>query len=77
MNKLKNGLSSIFTIASNMATGVDQSVPEAIRLSRIDLCNSCPKLMPTRQCGECLCFVDLKTKYKQEKCPVDKWVASE
>lgn len=72
-NLFKNGISSLFEAAKNLATGVDQSVPVEVHAVRIETCNGCPKLMVTRQCGECLCFVDLKTKLRQEKCPLDKW----
>ncbi len=74
---LKNGFKSLITVAKNAANGVDQSVNEETRKQRIELCNDCPKLMITRQCAECLCFVDLKTKLKQEKCPLDKWLSEE
>lgn len=72
-NKLKNGLNSLFSVAKNMATGTAQLVSEDIKNERKAICNDCPKLMITRQCGECLCFVDLKTTLKQEKCPLDRW----
>lgn len=40
---------------------------------RIEVCNSCEHLLVTRQCGRCLCFVDLKTKVDSESCPINKW----
>ena len=70
---LKNGFKSLFTAGANLVNGVDQSVSEQTKFERRALCNSCPKLLVTRQCGECLCFVDLKTTLKQEECPLDKW----
>lgn len=74
-NILKNGFKSLITIAKNTATGVDQSVSSEIKETRISECNNCPELMITRQCGQCMCFVDFKTSIKQEKCPLDKWLA--
>lgn len=76
-NKLSSGIKSLFTAAKNAAQGIDQSVPEAVLNARLELCNACPRLSVTRQCKECLCFVDLKTKLRQEKCPLDKWEAVE
>lgn len=72
-NKIKDGLKSLFTIAKNIADGIDQYVSEDIKNERLSLCNACPKLTATRQCSECLCFIDFKTTLKQEKCPLDKW----
>lgn len=75
MEKIKSGMSSLFKIAQNMAKGEQQYVPEEIKVDRLSKCNECPRLLKTRQCGECYCFVDLKTKYKQESCPISKWEA--
>lgn len=69
----KNGVKSIFEAAKNIATGVDQYVSTNTEIERKEICKACPKLMVTRQCGECLCFIDFKTKLKQEKCPLGKW----
>lgn len=77
MGKLKNGAKSLFNIAKNAAKGIDQSVPEEVAKSRISTCNNCDKLTITRQCSECLCFVDAKTKFKQEECPLKKWTKYE
>ena len=77
MEKIKSGMKSLFTIANNIANGVDQIVPEEIKVDRLSKCNSCPHLLKTRQCGDCFCFVDLKTKYKQEECPLGKWSSHE
>jgi hypothetical protein len=76
MNKLVNGMSSLFNIAKNAAQGVDQVVTPDTQEFRLGVCNDCDKLTKTRQCAECLCFVDFKTKYKQEKCPLSKWEAT-
>lgn len=73
MSKLKKGAKSLFNIAKNAAKGIDQSVPKEVEKERISLCNGCDKLTRTRQCAECLCFVDAKTKFKQEECPLKKW----
>lgn len=73
MSKLAKGAKSLFTIAKNAATGVDQSVPAEVANSRLNICKGCEKFTKTRQCSECLCFLDFKTKVKQEKCPLGKW----
>ena len=48
----------------------------AFRLSekRYRICLTCPKLIKlTGQCGECWCFVKLKTKIVSAECPRNKW----
>lgn len=73
MGKLKSGAKSLFNIAKNAAKGIDQSVPKEVKQRRIDICNKCDKLTFTRQCSECWCFIDAKTGYRQEHCPLNKW----
>lgn len=77
MGKLKSGAKSLFTIAKNAAKGIDQSVPQEVTNMRLNICNGCDKLTKTRQCSECLCFVDAKTKFRQEECPLKKWTKYE
>tara|TARA_R110000751_G_scaffold90890_3_gene178228 strand:- start:1313 stop:1513 length:201 start_codon:yes stop_codon:yes gene_type:complete len=43
------------------------------RLNRLNKCKNCTHLMKTGNCKLCGCFVADKTKYKLEKCPIDKW----
>ena len=41
---------------------------------RKNICHSCPDFKPlTRSCGHCGCFIDMKTRYRQSMCPIDKW----
>jgi len=41
---------------------------------RLDICMSCEYLITyTNQCKKCGCFINLKTKIKNAKCPIDKW----
>jgi len=41
---------------------------------RIDICEACPSLFKaTKQCKECGCFMNLKTKLTQAVCPIGKW----
>lgn len=48
-------------------------VGEQVAVERIAICNQCPKLLPTRQCVECGCFMDAKTKLPNAECPLGKW----
>lgn len=77
MDKISNGFKSLFLAAKNASQGIDQYVAEDTKNQRKAICEGCPKLSVIRQCGECLCFVDLKTTLKQEKCPLNLWLKDE
>lgn len=78
MSKLKNGIKSLFVIAKNKAQGINQNVNTEVKNKRLAECLNCPRLNKTlMQCKECGCFVNLKTEYKQEECPLGKWVKEE
>ena len=78
MSVIKSGLKSLFTIAKNAATGVEQRVTPEKAKERLGICMKCPELIKaTKQCGSCLCFVSYKVLYLQEKCPIGKWGAEE
>lgn len=67
-------MKSLFEIAKNAASGVDQDVPEEVLTSRRSICEGCPSLiLPTKNCKECGCFIKAKTKFRQESCPLNKW----
>jgi hypothetical protein len=41
---------------------------------RYNICITCPELIKlTRQCKKCGCFMAVKTKLKNAKCPIGKW----
>jgi hypothetical protein len=41
---------------------------------RLRICNGCVNLFkPTGNCKLCGCFVKVKTKLKNQKCPIEKW----
>lgn len=78
-NKLKSGLKSLLTAASNAVQGVDQSVPEEVKMTRMAICEGCENfIQTTKQCsplnGGCGCFLTLKTSLRQEECPKQKWL---
>lgn len=51
-----------------------QIVDKKISDQRIKICSECPRLFkPTFTCKECGCFMKIKTKFKQAKCPLGKW----
>lgn len=47
---------------------------EDVAKKRMDICEQCDRLIQTtKQCKECGCFMNLKTKLKQATCPLNKW----
>jgi hypothetical protein len=41
---------------------------------RYEICKNCEKFFsPTRQCRECMCFMNVKTKVHEAECPLGKW----
>lgn len=52
----------------------DSYIDEQEAQARLDICNNCDRLIQlTKQCKECGCFMALKTKLKNTKCPLNKW----
>jgi len=55
-----------------MTNGV--KAPVEIANKRLRICNTCPYLIKTtRNCKKCLCFVDAKVQYRDQKCKLGKW----
>lgn len=45
-----------------------------IAKNRLDICLSCPELIKiTKQCKKCGCFMEVKSKLENAKCPIGKW----
>lgn len=41
---------------------------------RYETCKGCEKFYaPTRQCTECMCIMNIKTKLEDATCPLGKW----
>lgn len=71
-NVLNPVLSPVKKVAEKVMTnGV--KVSSQIAKKRLQICNSCPHLTKTtRNCKKCLCFVDAKVKYADQKCKLGK-----
>lgn len=47
---------------------------EELAENRYDICLSCPELIKlTKTCKKCGCFMSMKTKLQDAKCPLNKW----
>lgn len=49
-------------------------VSEEIGDKRYEICQACPEFFrPTTQCKQCGCFMRLKSKMENARCPLGKW----
>jgi len=51
-----------------------RNVPKNIEKERYDICQSCDRFNSLlKKCKECGCFMQLKTKFPDAFCPLNKW----
>jgi hypothetical protein len=49
-------------------------VDEQESTRRYDICLTCPEMISlTKQCKQCGCFMNVKTKLASATCPLQKW----
>jgi hypothetical protein len=49
-------------------------VSQEVAKWRLQICKKCPHLIKrTKNCSKCLCFVDAKVKYADQRCKLGKW----
>ena len=66
-------LSPLKNVGANIFTNGIKVSPQLAR-QRLAICMKCPHLFkPTGNCLKCGCFVDVKTKYVDQKCKIGKW----
>jgi len=42
--------------------------------NRMSICESCPRFIKsTKQCKECGCFMNVKSRLEHAECPLGKW----
>jgi hypothetical protein len=47
---------------------------EELSIKRFDICKACPELVQvSKQCKQCGCFMNAKTKLQKATCPLGKW----
>lgn len=65
-----NALNSVATFISN---GLPKTEPNEIQ-KRMDICLSCEYFNNLEnRCNKCGCFLNIKTAWATEKCPIGKW----
>lgn len=55
-----------------------ENVSDQVKSHRMQICNSCEFLSDSEEnpeCSKCGCFVNIKTSWGSESCPVGKWGA--
>lgn len=69
---MSNFIESLKTAKKNAIKAV--FVEETISKTRFDICTSCEFLTKTtNSCKKCGCFMIVKTKLKNARCPIGKW----
>lgn len=68
--KAVNLVKAVVKHVSNGMVNVSDSVKE----ERMNICKSCPFFNSANTtCNQCGCYLEEKTKWASEKCPLDKW----
>lgn len=57
---------------SHLRSGWSKCPPEQ-SAERYNICKSCEKLRDDGRCAICGCFMDIKSTWKEQKCPIEKW----
>lgn len=67
--KEKNGVTPL-----DLLNPKTKPATEDLSNTRYEICKSCPDLTEiTKQCKHCGCFMAVKTKLNDAKCPLGKW----
>lgn len=70
----RNRIASFFESSYNYISSGLNNVSEETKNSRLEICKSCEFFNPSLvQCQKCGCFLNIKTSWATEKCPLDKW----
>jgi hypothetical protein len=57
-----------------VASGHPDFVPEENYLTRIKICQACPKRVKSvNVCGVCKCIIPLKARFTRSSCPEGRW----
>ncbi len=62
-----------------LTQAINLDVPKEVHLDRQEICGGCPLLMGDKasiqsaRCGDCGCFVYVKSGLKDFTCPQGKW----
>jgi len=76
--KEEKPLPSILTQAKNFTGAVIEHMAHGMKEAdnyeeRISLCEDCPEFRKDERCAKCGCFMKVKAKWAEQKCPLNKW----
>lgn len=72
--KVKNLFYSIKNIATDAINGEEVIVDENVYQKRIEICMNCTYISENKTtCTQCGCVVELKAKFKSNRCPKKYW----
>lgn len=75
LDKLANKISKVKEQFEAGRQAIWDTMPPHIAQDRMKICNDCEHLYkPTSTCKRCGCFMTLKTKMPNQKCPINKWL---
>ena len=58
----------------DMVNPLANRASDELAAKRYEICEACPRLVKlTKQCKECGCFMNMKTKLAEAVCPIGKW----
>jgi len=71
-------LPSILSQAKNLTGAVIEHVSNGMKQAgnyeeRIAFCESCLEFRSDERCSKCGCFMKVKAKWAEQKCPLNKW----
>lgn len=70
---VKQALTYSIALARHLAGGSAEVTPEIAR-RRLEVCEACYAYRPAeRRCGECGCYVEIKSNWETSFCPLGKW----
>ena len=70
LNIVKGLVNSSYNHLNNRFKNVSNETKSA----RLEICKTCEFFNPAlAQCQKCGCFLNIKTSWASEKCPLDKW----
>jgi hypothetical protein len=70
----KNFTNTMKDVAMNAFSGKGVMTDEQTYDSRMSICSTCPSFkLDVKRCAECGCFMEVKARFANVSCPINKW----